>query len=482
MKLFKKIGDIYNGATVKIQTQFKIFFIFLFVCVIVSIGFVLIKTLIFGEDRLDDDAIQENVFLYEETIFADEIFIKCIGINVINNDEDQYVLNLQMQVEQWNTDINVNQQIISPNMFELRLVDMNASSPMSVFIESLATATVSVIAAGALGGEINVIKETIGFASNYINGSIENSVSSKEEAIPALQDSFQEFYPYENNGETSIIEVSFILTDNFLDSTKTMVLSIDTAYRIEKNIFLVLRPNTEPYMVIFNLNGGSSDAQLNPLSLQPGILNDLPNDVPTRDGYQFLYWTTELDDPSKKIRDLYFYTYNENESFTVYAFYQEKIPLDDFVNINESLNLIDDNYLITIKEYDYINNIQVLNEESNLVDLDAPSGKKYLALIIEIQKIIAGDNHILDNNDDFYLENDYVGTDVSEYYGYMNEFESIKPIDDYSWIGLELNEIDTYTVTLYFEVNETLNIDDNLCFLEIDFFWLSFAKSILIQE
>ena len=64
----------------------------------------------------------------------------------------------------------------------------------------------------------------------------------------------------------------------------------------------------------------------------------------------------------------------------------------------------------------------------------------------------------------------------------MNEFESIKPIDDYSWIGLELNEIDTYTVTLYFEVNETLNIDDNLCFLEIDFFWLSFAKSILIQE
>ena len=80
---------------------------------------------------------ENNNFLYEEFVFADEIFMKVVGINAVETEDEKYMLNLSIRVEQWNTDINVNQQDIKSEYFELRLVDMYARSNMSIFYGSI---------------------------------------------------------------------------------------------------------------------------------------------------------------------------------------------------------------------------------------------------------------------------------------------------------------------------------------------------------
>jgi hypothetical protein len=112
--------------------------------------------------------------------------------------------------------------------------------------------------------------------------------------------------------------------------------------------------------------------------------------------------------------------------------------------------------------------------------MQASSGKKYLILNITIEKTATGNDHTLDNKNDFYLENDHAKENVSDYYGYT-DFKSIKPIDDYSWIGLEINQIGLYEFTLFFEVFESLDYQENLYFLEVDFYATSFADSVLIR-
>lgn len=53
-------------------------------------------------------------------------------------------------------------------------------------------------------------------------------------------------------------------------------------------------------------------------------------------------------------------------------------------------------------------------------------GYKYLVLEVVIKRTSTGDNHTLDNTDDFYLENDHAKQNVDRYYGYTS-FNSIKP-------------------------------------------------------
>jgi len=87
----------------------------------------------------------------------------------------------------------------------------------------------------------------------------------------------------------------------------------------------------------------------------------------------------------------------------------------------------------------------------------------------------------LDNKDDFYLENDYIGMKVESYYGYIKGFKSTKPVDDYNWIGLKLSEADTYTFSLLFEIDDYIDLNTNMLFLEIDFFATEKAKSIFLR-
>lgn len=238
MKFIKTITKIWEFFTIKVPLSLRII-----LCVVLAGGIAsaIILPLINPQDNEPSDraANKENVYLYEEVEFADEISIKATGISAIQ-ENGIYTLNLQVRIEQWNTDINVNQQEIRSDMFELRLADMYARSPMSVFVQSLTNATISAIASGAIGGEINVIEETIGFAGDYIIGLIENSTSEEGRTIRARDGAFEPYYPYLANGVPTFVELSFELNDVFLNSMQTMVLSIDDGLRrIQKNIFLV---------------------------------------------------------------------------------------------------------------------------------------------------------------------------------------------------------------------------------------------------
>ena len=473
-----KIVKIHDKTTYRPTKEVHIFLIVLLAVIVgaIAIAFIFPRD---GQSEVAD--IDENVYLYEEVLFAGEVYIKIVGINVIET-EGIYTLNLQTRIEQFKADGNAKHLVIKPSMFKLKLVDKDAKSNMSVFVESLARATVSAIAAGAIGGDINVIEETLGLAADYIQGSIENS-SSSEKAISLTNDHFTEFYPDSNLGNSKIINLSFVLTDEFLQSSKTMVLSIDSYIKWEKNIFLVMRPNTSPYTVNFDLNGGNSDEPIESITIEPGQIREVPNVYPTKEGYEFLYWTTEKNNKSTKIRDLYLFSSVPNNEYTVFAYYKQCIPLDEYVNIGESVDFKEGTYLILITEYQFMDQVTVLNKNKQEVILNASAGKKYLVLDLVIDKRLEGNKHELDNENDFYLENDYYEKDVSGYFGYIKRFESIKPINDYSWIGMNINEVGVYSVTLVFEVESDFDPIKNIYFLEIDFFAeLKYnSESILIK-
>jgi hypothetical protein len=479
MKFFKRIVEIWEAFTIKVPLAVRITLgIVLFGGIVTAIILSIVNPR--GNQPSERSENKENVYLYEEVEFADEIYIKVIGINVIE-ENDIYTLNLQVRIEQWNTDFNVNQQVIRPEMFELRLVDKYADSPMSVFIENLVKATVSAMASGVVDGGINVIEETLSFAGDYVTGIIENATSEEGRTIEANPDTFEPFYPYMKNGISTVVELSFVLNEEFLKSNKTMVLSIDDGLRrVQKNIFLVLRSNTSPYTIQYDLDGGSQETLMNPISVGPGQIIELPDDEPIKEGYKFLYWTSEKGKKATKLRDLYFYTYEENKVFNVFAFYQPLIPLDVFANIGDNISFKDNTILLKVTNATYSSEVVVQNSNHEEVLMQASSGKKYLILNITIEKTLTGNDHKLDNKNDFYLENDHAKENVSGYYGYT-DFKSIKPIDDYSWIELEINQIGLYEITLVFEVFESLDFQENLYFLEVDFYATSFADSVIIR-
>ena len=368
-------------------------------------------------------------------------------------------------------------------MFQLRLVDKDALSPVSAFMGALTRATISAAASAVIGGDVNVLEETLGFAADYITSGIENAVSKKDNVIKSTAGQFESFYPHENNGFSTIKKLSFELTDHFLNSTKTMVLSLNTTWRIEKNIFLVLRPNTKPHTVDLDFNGGSSEMIESSISVEAGKVTDLPMKVPTREGYGFVCWTSEKDKIATKLRDFYFTTNQDNITFTAFAFWQPLIPKSDFVNIGESISFKNGTIEFAIMGYDYSDKMTVKNKNQEFVEVTATSGKKFVCLDIVINKAKTGNNIKLDNDNDFYIVNKDVGKAVTNYFGYT-KFNSFKPIDDYSWIGLDISEIGTYEFTMFFEISENWLLDQKLLFLEVDFFGglIPNALTILLQE
>lgn len=476
MSVLEKIADFWDSVTLKVPKEIRIL---LGILLLVIIGFAVASSF-FGSDDEEIIDVDENVYLYEEVVFAGEIYIKCIGINAIESD-GIYTLNLRLRVEQVNVDGNPTNQEIKPELFKLKLVDQEAKSPMSVFVESLARATVSVIASGAIGGDINVIEETVGFAADYVEGVITNS-SSGEEAISPLPGQFDEFFPSDDLGNVNMVDLSFELTDGFLTSTKTMVLSMDALDRWEKNIFLVLRPNTSTYTVNFDMNDGSSEELINSIVVDGGEVVELPSIVPTKPGYQFLYWTTTLNDISTRVRDLYLHNGVDLSEHTLYAYYQQTIPLDDFVNIGENIEFKDGTYLISVSNYQFVDHVSILDRSLQEVSLVAPDDKKYLVIHLVIMKAKDGNDHTLDNDDDFYIENNHTDLKASEYYGYTFD-ESITPIKDYRWVGTRIDEVKLYELDLVFEVDEDMDLLSKIVFLEIDFFggWTFNAESILLK-
>lgn len=476
MKVFRKIAEAMKSFIIKIPLRWRIGF------AVIIVGFIVVPVIISTVSNSTTERWEnkENVYLYEEVEFADEIYIKVIGINVIEA-EGIYALNLKVNIEQWNTDMNINQQKMRPNMFELRLVDKYALSPMSVFIQSLATATISSMLSGTVIGEINVLEETLGFAANYVTGLIENATSGKDRTIASNEDAFEPYYPYLQNGVSNTVELSFALNDDFLNSNKTMVLSIDDGLkRVQKNIFLVLRANTNPYTVQFDLNNGSSEFLNNSINVDPGQIINLPEEEPVKEGYRFLCWTLKNGKISTKIRDLYFYTYDENKTFIIYAYYQPTIPIDEFVNIGKNISFKNDTYLIKVTNLSFSNTTTIKNLNKEDIVINSTSKTKFLILNVCIEKTSIKNNHTLDNKDDFFIKNRHATKNVTKYFGYI-KFNKMKPVDDFSWIGIKLNEIGIYQIILTFEVPEFFDNINNLYFLEIDFFYGKNADSILLR-
>lgn len=86
MKLIEKIGEIMEAFTIKVPIAWRIVF---GVILVGGIGSAIILSFLNpgGNQLSERSEIKENVYLFEEVLFADEIYIKVIGINVIENND-----------------------------------------------------------------------------------------------------------------------------------------------------------------------------------------------------------------------------------------------------------------------------------------------------------------------------------------------------------------------------------------------------------
>jgi len=103
----KKIKEFIDAFTIKVPLWGRIAFGVVLVGMIVS---AIVFPLVLKNEPTEQLNKDENVYLYEEIVFADEIFVKCVGINAEESESGKMILNLWVSIEQWNTDSNINQQ------------------------------------------------------------------------------------------------------------------------------------------------------------------------------------------------------------------------------------------------------------------------------------------------------------------------------------------------------------------------------------
>lgn len=244
----KKAVDIYEHHTIELTWKVRIGIISFLIC------FIALWTLSSYVDDQNKNVGDTNVYLNEEACFAGEIFVKVTSLNVdtieseeIDSDGDalsSYVMNLGITIEQRHIDFFTNKVKFSPKCFALKSVNLKAKTLMSIFIESLAKATIAAALGAGIEGTINIIDETINFASEYTTESIENAelLNGDFKPIKSADDSFPSFYPYKIQGVTEI-SLSFPIKQEYLDSKNLIVLAIDDFLHWEKQIFLIVRPD-----------------------------------------------------------------------------------------------------------------------------------------------------------------------------------------------------------------------------------------------
>lgn len=231
----------------------------LFICSLILIP-------IFNKDKKPQDL---NVYLNEEVRFADEVFIKVVGLSVDKTetsehefDEDgdklsEYTLNLLVSIAQRNTDNYINKITMKSEMFTLKSVNLKSKSKMQVFFNSLATITlqtsIGLLVGGTVDGSLkygvmDAIETGIDFATEYTTQYIENAETLKTDFKPikATKNQFKPFNPRDNMNEATIVKLSFPIKQEYLDSENIMVLTVDKIDKFEKRIFLIPRPiNTQ---------------------------------------------------------------------------------------------------------------------------------------------------------------------------------------------------------------------------------------------
>ena len=243
------------------KTKVKIICSVVLVLILISI----VGLSIFNKNKKPQDL---NVYLNEEVRFADEIFIKVVGLSVDKTDTDEYnfdedgdklseyTLNLLVSIEQRNTDFYINKVTMKSEMFTLKSVNLKSKSKMQVFFNTLATVTfqtsIGLLVGGAVDGSLeygvmDAIETGVDFATEYTTQSIENAETLKTDFKPikATKNQFEPFNPRDNMNEATIVKLSFPIKQEYLDSENIMVLSVDKIDKFEKRIFLMPRPTNK---------------------------------------------------------------------------------------------------------------------------------------------------------------------------------------------------------------------------------------------
>lgn len=236
---------------IKLPTKLRIVIIGIFLAVILA-G---VLGTIFGQEAQEKAPPEDtNVYLNEEVCFAQDIYIKVVGLSVDEIEAEEgtkdadgdelspYILNLTIDIEQRAEKKGKNTTIDS-EMFTLKSSNIKSKSHMKMFFSALARTTAMALLEGAVTGEVNIIEETINLAEEYVTEVSEN-VSTKEskfKPIKATKKQFEEFKPKEKEGTTRV-ELSFPIKQEYLESENTIVLTIDAWNHVERRIFLIVRP------------------------------------------------------------------------------------------------------------------------------------------------------------------------------------------------------------------------------------------------
>ena len=477
MRKIGKIISAFNGKFNWTQRILMLLGLFVFIG-----GIILTSTISKKQDNNIEDEklkIDQNVYMYEEVIFSDEIYLRCVGINATKEDEI-YKLNLIVDVNQWNTDMYINKQDIKSEYFSIKQVDINAKSAMSVFLTNVVKATLAASLEAGITGELNVLESIVSFSGDYVTDSIQNASTKKGKVIKASKNQFEPFKTSDSLGKTTTIKLSFDIPKNVYESDYVLVLSVDTKQKFEKNIFLTLRPNMKSYNVSYDANDDEIGV-VDVITYEPGIIYEFPKIDLNKEGYKFSYWTSEKDNKQTRVRNLYFYTNQENETFMLYAYYEKEIDREEIIGIGNSIYMKDGAYNIFVSNITAVESHIVKDKKGNETKIIAGNNKQLILIDLTILKEQEKTSHKLDNNDDFYLVNRYIGYDVKDHYGYLKNFNTLKPIDDYSWVGLDINNIGEYNINLLFEIHKNIDVFDELLFLEIDFFWKEKAQTIYLS-
>ncbi len=194
------------------------------------------------------DVITEdkNVYLNEPIQYAKDVYITVVGINVLGEESTEgvvnYTLNLNVEIESKHKQHHIFSAKLADKNFSLKSVNLKSKSKMAVFIEALAKETLNAAVGIAIDGGINVIEETLNYIGNYVEGSIENAENKSDFKPIKTTSKINKFNPCKLK-EKKIIELSFPISYEYLESDNPIVLAIDSVAHIEKHIFLTKRPN-----------------------------------------------------------------------------------------------------------------------------------------------------------------------------------------------------------------------------------------------
>ena len=193
-----------------------------------------------------------NVYLNEEVCFAKDIYIKVVGLSVDtieseagekDSDGDElspYCLNLTLVIEQRADKPKATK--LESQMFTLKSVNVKSRSKMAIFFEQLAKQTINAALSVAIDGSVNILDDTISFAADYTTEVVNEVTSQKKfKPIKASKNQFEPFKPKDVDGSKTV-QLSFPIKQEYLESEKTIVLSIDSWNHLERRIYLITRP------------------------------------------------------------------------------------------------------------------------------------------------------------------------------------------------------------------------------------------------